>query len=56
MPQVHRNGDSRLCGATTNALAHMNVYVNSQPISVNGDTNSHGGGSLGARCKNVFVG
>lgn len=56
MPQVHRNGDARLCGATTNAQAHMNVYINGQPISVDGDPNSHGGGSLGARCKNFYVG
>jgi len=56
MPQVHRNGDSRKCGASTNAVAHKNVYVNDQPISVDGDPNSHGGGSLNAQCKNVFVG
>tara|TARA_B110000902_G_scaffold111032_1_gene131033 strand:+ start:1043 stop:1327 length:285 start_codon:yes stop_codon:yes gene_type:complete len=56
LPQVHRNGDARLCGATTNAQAHMNVYINGQPISVDGDPNSHGGGSLGARCKNFYVG
>ena len=56
MPQVHRNGDSRKCGASTNAVAHKNVYVNDQPISVDGDPNSHGGGELNAQCKNVFVG
>lgn len=56
MPQVHRNGDSRKCGASTNAVAHKNVYVNDQPISVDGDPNSHGGGELNAACKNVYVG
>ena len=56
MPQVHRNGDSRSCGASTNASAHKNVYVNNQPISVDSDPNSHGGGELNAACKNVYVG
>lgn len=56
MPQVHRNGDSRSCGASTEAVAHSNVFVNDQPISVDGDPNSHGGGELNAACKNVYVG
>ena len=56
MPQVHRNGDSRKCGASTNAIAHKNVFVNSQPISVDGDPNNHGDGALKAQCRNVFVG
>jgi len=56
VPQVHRHGDSRKCGASTNAIAYKNVFVNSQPISVDGDPNSHGGGNLAAQCRNVFVG
>ena len=32
------------------------VDVNNQPISVDRDPNSHGGGALNAQCKNVFVG
>ena len=56
MPQVHRNGDSRSCGASTNASNNSNVFVNTQPISVNADPNSHGGGGLNAACNDVFVG
>lgn len=56
MPQVHRHTDSRVCGATTNAQAWKNVYVNNLPISVNADPNSHGGGALAANCKQVYVG
>tara|TARA_B110001454_G_scaffold211341_1_gene226885 strand:- start:153 stop:443 length:291 start_codon:yes stop_codon:yes gene_type:complete len=56
VPQVHRNGDSRICGASTIAVAHKNVFVNTQPISVNGDPNNHGSGNLSAQCRNVFVG
>jgi hypothetical protein len=32
------------------------VYVNSKEISVDGDPNSHGGGSLKASNNNVWVG
>ena len=56
MQKVHRHGDKRSCGATTEAQGHSNVYVNNQPISVDRDPNSHGGGALNAQCKNVFVG
>ena len=42
---VHRQGDSRTCGATTNTRI-TNVRVNNMFISVDGDTNTHGGGSL----------
>jgi len=56
MPQVHRHSDSRVCGATTTASNHKNVWVNNLQISVNGDPNSHGGGNLKANCKQVYVG
>ena len=42
---VHRQGDSRSCGATTNTRI-TNVRVNNMFISVDGDTNTHGGGEL----------
>ena len=44
---VHRQGDARSCGATTNTRI-TNVRVNNMFISVDGDTNTHGGGSLKA--------
>jgi len=56
VPQVHRNGDSRSCGATTTASNNSNVFVNYQPISVSGDPNTHGGGELNASNNKVKVG
>lgn len=44
---IHRNGDSRTCGATTVAQ-QTNVRANSRPISIQGDPNTHGGGALRA--------
>ena len=47
MPEVHRDGDSRACGASTNA-ACANVFTNNKITSVDGNPNSSGGGSLNA--------
>jgi|TARA_B100000035_G_scaffold170286_1_gene145237 hypothetical protein len=44
---VHRERDSRICGASTVTRIN-NVRVNNRFISVEGDTNTHGGGSLKA--------
>jgi len=44
---IHRNNDSRACGARTRATVN-NVRVNGEFISTEGDPNSHGGGSLRA--------
>ena len=55
MPEVHRDGDSRACGASTNA-ACANVFTNNKITSVDGNPNSHGGGSLNAANPNVFIG
>lgn len=46
MPGAHRNGDSRFCGASTIVQGQSNVKVNGKLWAVNGDPNSHGGGSL----------
>ena len=56
MPAVHRDTDSRACGATTKSAQGSNVYVNSLLWSINGDPNSHGGGALSAATNNVFIG
>jgi hypothetical protein len=45
---VHRNTDSRACGATTIVSGQANVYVNTLLASVQGDRASHGAGELGA--------
>ena len=44
---IHRQGDSRICGASTVTRIN-NVRVNNRPISIQGDTNTHGGGALKA--------
>lgn len=44
---VHRQGDSRSCGATT-VTRISNVRVNGRFVSVDGDTNTHGAGDLRA--------
>ena len=48
MPGVHRNTDERKCGAVTQVAGNQTVYVNDKLVSVQGDPNSHGGGSLDA--------
>lgn len=55
MPAVHRNGDSRICGASTIVAGNSNVFCNSKLVSVDGDPNSHGGGNLQAQNNNVYV-
>jgi hypothetical protein len=48
MPAVHRNGDSRACGATTVVSGQSTVYVNNELVAVENDPNSHGAGGLNA--------
>ena len=55
MKPIHRDTDSRICGASTIATNHK-VTANSLLIAVNGDPNSHGGGALNASSKKVFCG
>lgn len=55
MPAIHRNSDSRTCGATTIVSGQGNVFANNLLVSVNGDPNSHGGGNLIAANNNVYI-
>jgi hypothetical protein len=55
MPEIHRHGDSRACGATTVVSGQSNVYAGGQLVSVNGDNNTDGAGGLVAACAEVFV-
>lgn len=55
MPQVHRDTDSRSCGASTNA-ANPNVWTNDLLTAIDGNLNSHGGGALQAANPNVYIG
>lgn len=56
MSGVHRNTDSRACGASTVSAQGRNVYVNNLLWSINGDPNSHGAGNIIAAVNNVFIG
>jgi uncharacterized Zn-binding protein involved in type VI secretion len=55
MTAIHRNTDSRACGAGTVVAGNSTVFANGLLVSVNGDPNSHGGGSLSASTNQVFV-
>jgi uncharacterized Zn-binding protein involved in type VI secretion len=55
MPAVHRNGDSRACGAATIVAGQSTVFVEGKLFSVQGDPNSDGGGSLIASGSTVRV-
>lgn len=46
MFKVHRNGDSRTCGASTVVVGQSTVFVNGVLWAVKGDVNSHGSGGL----------
>ena len=48
MPAVHRNTDSRVCGASTTVVGQNTVYANGLLIAVKDDTNTHGAGGLNA--------
>lgn len=55
MTAIHRNSDSRACGAATVVSGQSTVYANDLLVSVNGDPNSHGAGALSAGCNEVYV-
>lgn len=54
--QIHRNTDSRICGASTVVSGQSSVFVNGLLASVDGDQDSHGAGGLTAACKEVYIG
>ena len=41
MPQAHRNGDSRFCGASTIVTGQSTVFVNGILFAVQGDKDTH---------------
>ena len=55
MPGLHTNNHTRSCGAKTVVTGQSTVYAESQLVSVNGDNNSHGSGSLIAGSNQVFA-
>ncbi len=46
MPKAHREGDVRVCGATTIAAGQSHVTIEGQLWAVDGDPNTDGGGGL----------
>lgn len=52
---IHRNTDSRTCGAATVVAGQSTVFANSLLVSVDADPNNHGGGALTAKCNEVYV-
>jgi hypothetical protein len=56
MPAVHRDSDSRVCGATTVSAQNKNVFVNNLLWAIDGDPNSDQSGGLVAGTNNVFIG
>jgi hypothetical protein len=56
MPAVHRDTDSRICGATTVSAQGKDVYVNGLLWSIDNDPNTDGDGGLIAATNNVFIG
>jgi hypothetical protein len=56
MPAVHRDTDSRTCGASTVSAQSRNVFVNGLLWAIDADPNSHGGGGLIAGTNNLFIG
>lgn len=52
---IHRQDDSRTCGATTIVSGQSTVYAGGKLVSVDGDENSDGGGALTAATNNVYI-
>ncbi len=55
MAGVHRNGDARVCGASTVVSGNSTVFANGKLVSVSGDPNSHNDGALIHSGTTVFV-
>ena len=54
MQPIHRNKDSRACGAVTVATQDT-VKAGGEFVAVDGDPNSHGSGGLVAGSNHVFI-
>ena len=53
---IHRDKDSRACGATTVTAQTSKVFIEGELVSIDKDPNSHGGGALTATANKVYVG
>lgn len=55
MPEVHRQDDSRSCGATTIVSGQGFVKVDGKLWAVDGDENTDGGGALSATITTIKI-
>jgi hypothetical protein len=55
MPAAHRNGDPRICGASTVVTNQSTCYVNGQLWAVENDPNSHALGGLIPSGSGVYI-
>jgi len=55
MAPVHRNGDPRVCGASTVVVNQTTTYSEGQLWAVEGDPNSHGEGGLIPSGSTVYI-
>lgn len=53
--KIHRDTDSRACGAGTVVAGQGTVFANGLLVSVDKDPNDHGAGSLNAKCNKVYI-
>ena len=53
--KAHRDGDARVCGASTVVTGQSTVFVNGKLWAVDNDPNSHGGGELAPVDAGVYV-
>lgn len=53
--RVHRETDSRVCGASTDVTGQSTVFANDLLVSVDEDPNTHGNGDLNAGANKVFA-
>ena len=55
MPPAHRNGDPRVCGATTVVVGQGTTFVDGQLWAVLNDINTDGDGQLIPTFSGVFI-
>jgi uncharacterized Zn-binding protein involved in type VI secretion len=55
MAAIHRQDDSRTCGATTIVSGQSTVFAGGKLISVDGDGNTDGGGALSTSHASITI-
>lgn len=55
MAAIHRQDDSRTCGATTIVTGQSTVFAGGKLIAVDGDENTDGGGALSTSHASITI-